>query len=149
VAAIFLDPSALVRRYDRSEAGSALVRAACSQSRGNVLIIARHATVEVASALARKRRDGIHDPRAVAKLWRTFQAHVRDQYRVIEVTDMVYSQAERLVFAHALRAFDAVHVGCALVIAVESPHTPVQFWTADRRQAGAASAEGLDVRLVD
>ena len=148
MASIFLDASALVRRYDRSEPGSAMVRAVCSRPRGNTLIIARHATVEVASAFGRKTRAGAHNPRVVAKVWTTFQAHVRDQYRVIELTDIVYSRAERLVFVHVLRGFDALHVGCALMIAAESPDTPVQFWTADRRQAEAASAEGLDVRLV-
>ena len=148
MAAIFLDTSALVRRYDRTEVGSAMVHAACARSRGNDLIVARHVTVEVASAFGRHEREVRKDAGTVARLWLTFQAHVRDQYQVIEITEAVFVRAEQLVFAHALRASDAIHVSCALVgIGVVSA-ARMHFWTADRRQADAASAEGLDVVMV-
>lgn len=148
MASIFLDASALVRRYDWAEAGSATVQAICAESSGYDLIVARLVTVEVASAFGRKRREGTYDARTVAGYWRVFQAHVRDQYRVIEASESVYDRAEHLVFTHALRAADAVHIASALETVDAVPESVIQFWTADRRQADAATSEGLDVRLV-
>ena len=145
---IFLDASALVRRYDRAEPGSATIQAICAESNGHDLIVSRLVTVEVASAFGRKGREGTYNAKTVAGYWRVFQAHVRDQYRVIEASESIYDRAEQLVFTHPLRAADAVHIASALEIAVAVPEALIQFWTADRRQAEAASAEGLDVRLV-
>lgn len=148
MASIFLDASALVRRYDRTEADASHVRAICAPSRGHVLMVARLATVEIASAFGRKAREGAYDPQRRDRAWRVFNGHLRYQYRVIDVTDAVYALAERLVFAHPVRASDAVHIGCAVIAARELPDRALQFWTADRRQAVAASAEGLDVRFI-
>jgi predicted nucleic acid-binding protein len=148
MSTIFLDTSALVRRYDRSEPGAASVRAICAPSRGHDLLIARFATVDVASALGRKARDGALTARQVARTWRTFQGHLHGQYQVVDLSDAVYARAERLLVAHALRAADAVHVGCALVAAGTLPPLVIEFWTADRRRAQVAAAEGLSVRSV-
>ncbi len=148
MAALFLDTSALVRRYDRAEPGAARVRAACAQARGNTLVLARLATVEMASALARKTRDGTLNLTERTRLWRLFLAHRRDQYQVVALTDEVYARAEQLLFRHPLRAFDATHLSCALVIAARLPLLGLEFWTADRRQAQAAGVEGLAVELV-
>jgi hypothetical protein len=41
MAAIFLDTSALVRRYDRSEPGAGRVRAICAPAQGHTLLLAR------------------------------------------------------------------------------------------------------------
>jgi len=148
MAAIFFDASALVRRYDRTEPGASFVHAACAPSRGHTLMVARIVTVEVTSAFGRKAREGHVNPGQRDRLWRAFNGHLQYQYRVIDVTDEIYSVAERLVFAHPLRASDAVHLGCALASAREVPESTLQFWTAERRQADAAAAEGLTVQLV-
>lgn len=148
MAAVFLDTSALVRRYDRTEIGSETVRAVCARSNGHDLIVARPVTVEIASAFGRKEREGRHDAGTRARLWRTFQAHIRDQYQVIELTETIFERAEQLVFAHPLRALDAIHISCALVGVGAVSAAEIQFWTADRCQADAAAAEGLTVRLV-
>ncbi len=148
MAVIFLDTSALVRRYDRSEPGSARVRSVCSPARGNTLLLARIASVEVASALARKVRDGTIDAADQRRLWWLFRAHWRDQYQVVAVTEEAHARAEALLFQYPLRAFDAIHVGCALVVAARLPQLGLEFWTADRQQARAAAAEGLAVQVV-
>lgn len=67
---------------------------------------------------------------------------------MIEVTEALLDRAEQRVFAYALRAAGAIHVRRALVGVGVIPGSPVQFWTADRRQADTAFAEGLDVRLI-
>ena len=45
--------------------------------------------------------------------------------------------------SQALRALDALHVGCALMVAARLPQIGLQLWTADKRQARAARSEGL------
>jgi len=148
MAAIFLDTSALVRRYDRSEPGASRVREICVPVQGHTLLLARVASVEVASALARKSRDRTMRLRERTRLWRLFRAHWRDQYQVVAMTDDAYAHAERLLFRGPLRALDAIHVGCALVVAARLPQIGVEFWTADKQQAQAARTEGLTVELV-
>ena len=148
MATIFLDTSALIRRYDASEPGARRVRAICAPSPERTLLVARLTSVEVASALARRIRDGALLPVHQDQLWRLFRAHWRDQYHVVALTEEVYTSAEQLLFGHPLRACDALHIGCALVAAAKLPELPLQFWTADRRQAQAARAEGLAVELV-
>jgi predicted nucleic acid-binding protein len=148
MAAIFLDTSALVRRYDRSEPGASRVRAICAPAGGHTLLLARFASVEVASALARKARDGTLSTTDRTRLWRLFRVHWRDQYQVVAMTEDVYAHAERLVFRSPLRGLDALHLGCALVVAARLPQIGLEFWTADKCQAQAARTEGFTVELV-
>ena len=148
MATVFLDTSALVRRYDRSEPGAARVRAICRPSSGHTLLLARLASVELASALGRKVRAGTLSVGEQGRLWRLFRTHWRDQYDSVGLSDDVYAHAERLLFRHTLRALDAIHIGCALVVAAQLSAITLQFWTADRQQGQAAGAEGLTVELV-
>ena len=148
MAAIFLDTSALVRRYDQSEPGARSVRAVCAPFRKNDVLVARFVSVEVASALGRKARDRALTAGAVTRMWRTFVGHMRHQYQVVDASDAIYARAEQLLFTHALRASDAVHIGSALIAMGAIPNADLRFWTADRRQAQVAAAEGLTVRLV-
>ena len=148
MAAIFLDTSALVRRYDRSEPRASRVREICAPARGHTLLLARVASVEVASAFARKARDGTLRVADRNRLWRLFRVHWRDQYQVVAMTDDAYAHAERLLFRGRLRALDAIHIGCALVVAARLQQIGVEFWTADKQQAQAARSAGLTVELV-
>ncbi len=148
MAAIFLDTSALVRRYDRSEPRASRVREICAPARGHTLLLARVASVEVASAFARKARDGTLRVADRNRLWRLFRVHWRDQYQVVAMTDDAYAHAERLLFRGPLRALDAIHIGCALVVAARLQQIGVEFWTADKQQAQAARSAGLTVELV-
>ncbi len=148
MAAIFLDTSALVRRYDRMEPGSSRVRAICAPAKGNTLLLARIAAVEVASAFARKLRDRTIRAADRSRLWRLFRTHWRDQYRVVSLTEDAYAHAERLLFRLPIRTLDALHVGCALVVAERLPDVHVEFWTADKLQAEAARSLRLTVALI-
>ena len=151
MAAHFIDTSALVRRYDRSEPGAERVRTICRPLAANTVIISRLTPVEVASAFARKAREGVLDVPRHKLLWRSFLAHWRRQYSAVAVDDQVLLEAQRLVMMHGLRAYDAVQVGCAKRIATivaAGSGEPLTFVTADRGQANAARAEGLDVELI-
>jgi len=148
VAEIFLDSSVVFKRYVPAETHSRRVQRACAPSSRNLIVLARHTSVEVASALGRRTREGALPPGDQVRLWRTFQQHWLDQYRVVAASDEVFETAERLVFGHPLRAADAIQVASALFVVRHSPAGRLRFWTADRRQAAAAQAEGLDVELL-
>src|SRR5215471_6192299 len=109
MAAIFIDTSALVRRYDRSEPGASRVRAICAPEQRHTLLVARIASVEVASALARKARERTIRASDRTRLWRLFRAHWRDQYQVVALTEDMYGHAERLLLRYTLRGLDAMH----------------------------------------
>jgi predicted nucleic acid-binding protein len=150
MAVLALDTSALIRRYDRREAGSAAVRTLCRRATGHSLLIAQVTPVEVASALARKGREGLIGPSELDQIWRLFRQHRRLQYRVLAVTEVVYARAERLLFTHSLRAYDAIQLATALAAAdlLRGLTADFRFCTADRLQANAARAEGLTVELI-
>jgi len=148
MAAVFLDTSALVRRYDRMEPGSSRVRAICARAQGNTLLLARIASVEVASAFARKVRDRTIRAADRTRLWRLFRTHWRDQYRVVSLTEDAYVHAERLLLRSPIRTLDALHIGCALVVASRLPGVQIEFWTADKKQAEAARSQRLTVELI-
>jgi uncharacterized protein len=147
VARLFWDTSALVRRYATHEPGAPRVRAATGPASGHSHLMSRLVTVELASALTLKVRTGqlTADQRDVS--WRLFQRHLQRDYVMLQLSDQVWLSAEDLLFRHALRAADAIHLATAL-IAGAGPDPALIFWTADRRQAEAAAAEGLDIELV-
>lgn len=150
MAVVFFDTSALIRRYDRAEPGSARVRALCRASAGNALLIARVTPVEVAAAAQRKVREGRLDSEGSRRFWRLFRLHLRHQYRVIALDEEVYRSAELLLTGHPLRAFDALQVATALRAAqmLAGLTADFRFCTADRQQATAARGERLRVELV-
>jgi predicted nucleic acid-binding protein len=98
--------------------------------------------VEVASALARKRREGAA-PEAIDKAHRHFHAL---QTHGSEVTDIPFVRdlAIRLLDIHALTAADALQLAAALVATEEKP-SAMGFVTLDAVLAEAARREGFDV----
>src|SRR5690348_7492678 len=95
MAVIAFDTSALVRRYDRSEPGSEHVRTLCGRPAGHALLIARITPIEIASALTRKGRERVLDSVGRDRIWRLFQRHRREQYRVVAASEAVLQFAER------------------------------------------------------
>ena len=142
-AALFLDTSAVVRRYHRTEPGAARVRALCLPARGNRLILSRAAGVEVTSAFNRLLREGRIDRAYRDRNWRLFRRHLRHQYHVIALDERIYQRAEELLFVHPLRAYDALQLAAALIAArLIGNLAPFRFCTADRAQGQAARGEG-------
>jgi predicted nucleic acid-binding protein len=148
MAIVFLDTSALVRRYYPSEPGANRVRSLCAPSRGHSILLARLAAIEFAAALSRRVREGSLPVRERSRHWKAFQIHLRDQYRVMQATEEVFTATQRLVFAYPLRTLDALQLASALVAATRIRRGRVAFWTADEQQASAAGREGLAVELV-
>ncbi|MGH2355237.1 MAG: type II toxin-antitoxin system VapC family toxin [Chloroflexota bacterium] len=146
---VYFDTSALVRRYHPAEPGSSRVRALCRRTSGNVLTTAYLTPPEVASAFSRKLREGSISREQQRRGWRLFNRHRRDQYHVLALYDQICRRAEDLLFAHTLRAYDALQLATALQAArLLGALADFSFCTADRAQAVAATAEGLQVELI-
>src|SRR6266498_3761966 len=114
MAVLFFDSSALIRRYTRTEPGARRVRLLCSRRAGHTVIISRLSRVEVASAFARKLREGVIDRRVRNLGWRLFLAHQRDRFHLFMLDEHVYLLAEELVSRYPLRTLDALQLACAL-----------------------------------
>jgi uncharacterized protein len=145
--AMYFDTSGLVKRYV-SEVGSHWIRATLAQSSRNVVYASALAQPEVLSALQRKVREAQLAQVDAYRLARRVTSHFAWRYRLLATTPGVVAQACALVQAHPLRAYDAVHLACAL-----AAHQRLQqygglvlcFVAADATLLAAATAEGLEV----
>jgi uncharacterized protein len=129
-----------VKRYVE-EPGTEAVRALLSQG---VVTTARLSQAEIASALARRCREGAFSDterdRALLALHADFAA-----LALVELTGAVISKSVGLLVRQVLRAADALQLASCLELR-ERLDLPVVFVAWDRRLLDAARAEGLDVR---
>ena len=146
---LFFDTSALVRRYHITEPGALSVRRLCHRSNSNELVIFSITSVEVASAFNRKVQEGRIEAAQRDRMWRLFLAHQRSQYTVVTFSNQIMRRAQRLLFRHRLRAYDAMQLAAALELARSLPRgAEFRFCTADRPQTRAAEEEGLAVEFI-
>ena len=143
----FFDSSALAKRYVQERGSSWLVQlfdATVLESR----YAARITEVEVAAALARKKRDGTLSAADAAKALLAMGNDFAHSLQIVEVTPALVAHAVTLTGAHNLRAYDAVQL--AAVLEVHKTHVAlgqsgVALISADADLNAAASAEGLTV----
>jgi predicted nucleic acid-binding protein len=135
----YLDASALVKNYFE-EPGSDAVR---DLLRHALPATSRLTAVEVASALARRCREGDLVPDDRDQLLRDLNEDLTVLY-VVELVSDIVAEARALLLRHPLRAADAVQLASCLVLQgkVDSPMT---FAAYDQRLLEAARQEGLDV----
>ena len=143
----YVDTSALVKRYI-DEVGSGWVRVKLGGSLPSSVIVVHLVIVEMTSALARRKREGILTPGEYERVKAAFRSDCLNGYRIVTVVDGVIDEATRLLEHYPLRAYDAVHLAAALVAnrhLLADGLTPLIFLSADDRLNDAASAEGLAV----
>jgi predicted nucleic acid-binding protein len=99
--------------------------------------------VEIASALARREREGLMTAEEVAAALTTVRALAMIWHEV-SPTDTLRRTAERLLRVHPLRAADSLQLAAALVAANHDPHS-IEFVCLDARLAAAARREGFSV----
>lgn len=135
---LFLDASALVKRYIEEE-GSEVVAEATA---GQPVAISRLSATEVASAICRRCREGDMgvEQREAALL--TLDAE-RSSFHVVEFTEEITTRAAALLRRHPLRASDSVQLASCLLLADELG-TPARLVAFDDRLADAAQAEGVE-----
>lgn len=125
---LYLDASALVKRYVTEEGSEALI-AAMAEAEG--WAICRVGYVETARAI--RLAAGKPAVKRFEADWPSFE--------VIEVDTSLAEHAAELTFANELRSLDALHLGAALLIASDE----LTFATWDIRLHRAAQARGLAV----
>jgi len=146
--AVYVDTSALVKRYV-PEVGSAWIRRTLARPTVQVIYTSAVAQPEVLSALQRKVRAGQLTAAEALRRAQRVTTHFTWRYRLLTITPDVLTQACALVQAYPLRAFDALHLACALAARQRlqqhgAPGLP--FVAADAALLAAAAAEGF---LVD
>lgn len=131
----YFDASALAKRYVR-ESGSVRVRRLLSS---DLPATSRYSAVEIASALARRVREGAvsHDDRerTLSALHLDLSAMV-----IVELTSDVVMRAQVLLQRHALRAGDAVQLASCLQLR-EELGDDVSLIAFDERLVAAARKE--------
>jgi uncharacterized protein len=135
----YFDASALVKRYVR-EAGSAAVRGLLA---ADVAVTSRLTEVEIASALARRAREGDMTPAERDRALAALGADIPSLY-VVELLPAVVGRAVDLVRRRTLRAGDAVQLASCLETQARVGQA-LAFIVGDRRLAEAARDEGLEV----
>jgi predicted nucleic acid-binding protein len=135
---VYLDASALAKIY-LPERESEVLESALGGRRD--LIVSDLAITEVASAMARRVREGNLPRRGAAEVYRAMLRDVVEgEFRHVELTAGTHREAERLVLATGgsagLRAGDALHLAAAVLAGAR---TLVTF---DRRMSVAARAMG-------
>ena len=131
----YFDASALAKRYVREKGSLKVRRLLASDSR----VTSRYSAVEIASALARRVREGAISrddcERALTALTEDLTAML-----VVEVTPEVVTRAQALLQRHALRAGDAVQLASCLHLR-EELEEPIKLVAFDDRLAAAARKE--------
>jgi predicted nucleic acid-binding protein len=143
VALLYLDTSVLVKLYVR-ETGTERMLALAHPDAGHRLAILSLSRVEFRAAVRHRAKLGDLEPLAVDGLLRDFGQHAANLFQVQPLNDAVLDEAAGAVDRHALRAYDAVHLGGCLALrsslglAVE-----IEFVCADAQLLAAARADGL------
>ncbi len=96
--------------------------------------------VEIASALARRSREGL--PADQEEAVGAGFAALAETWREVSSLDLVRSRALRLLNTHSLPAADALQLGAALVVCGEKPEA-LPFVCVDDRLRNAARKEGF------
>lgn len=145
MAAYFLDSSALVKRYAR-ETGTAWMIGLFRRAAGHRLYIARITGVEVAAALARKRRGANLTADEATRSLARLRRDLSQRLRIVEITSALLTNAMALAEKHGLRGYDAVQLGALL----EANHerlrqnlSPLVLVAADNELLAGGGAEGL------
>lgn len=135
---VFFDSSAFAKRYVR-EAGTDLVLAWCG--RATEIGLAGIALPEIISAFCRLRREAKITQDQYRLLKQSLLADIKDTI-ICDLTAGVIQQSIVSLESNVLRGMDAIHIGCAVALEVDT------FVSADLRQCQAATRAGLKVDHV-
>jgi len=147
VTTYFLDSSALVKRY-ALEIGTAWVSSLCDPQNGHTILIANVTIVEVAAALASKRRSQEITAEAYAQVLQDFIRDASTHYQVLGIDQRVITLGVDLTGRQKLRGYDAVQLAVALTInraLIAQQLPPLTFVSADGDLLTAARNEGLHI----
>ncbi len=110
----YADSSALAKRHI-SEIGSAWIEQEFDTAHGNRIVTTKLSVAEVLSAMNRRRREANITTMEYGKFSGDFLSFVETDYEMIELSDAVLLEAQRLLETHPLRAGDAIQLASALL----------------------------------
>ena len=145
MTAYFLDSSAVVKIY-AVETGTAWITDLCAPQNRHVILIANVTIVEVAAALASKRRSREITEDEYAQVMQDFIRDASTVYQVLGVDQHVITLGVELTGRQKLRGYDAIQLAVAMTInsALTDRHlSALTFVSADRDLLIAARHEGL------
>ena len=137
---LYADTSALIKRYVR-EAGSEQVIAHFGQY--PIIGTAALSQAEMASAMSKAARLGWVDESEILLAWQDFQSHW-PAYTRLPISAGIVERAASIAWRYGLRAYDAVHLACALSWK-DLTSDEVVFACYDRNLLKAAQQAGLQV----
>jgi uncharacterized protein len=132
---VFFDSSAFVKRYVREE-GTDVVLSWCDQA--TELCLSGIALPEIVSAFCRLLRENRVSPLQYRQLKTMLMADISDA-AICDLTPEVIRHSIIALEKTVLRGMDAIHLGSALALNVDT------FVSADTRQCVAATQAGLRV----
>jgi uncharacterized protein len=141
VTSYFLDTSAIAKRY-LIEAGSSWVTHLLQPESQTVVIVSDLASVEMASLLARRVRNGDLGADNATRLLGSFLLHADDEYLMVPLDGTVLEHARTLVARYPLRTLDAIQLASAQRTAAVLGEA-LTFVTGDHALLAAATAEGM------
>ena len=145
--AYYFDTSALAKRYVE-EVGSTWVQALVAQQSGQTIYTSVLTQPELVSALQRRVREGLLEALEAQRLAQQVLEHMTQSYALAAITPSIITQACALLHRHPLRAYDALHLACALVVReaiAQQQLAGLVFVGADAALLTAAAAEGFPV----
>ena len=143
MANVYLDTSALVKRYVEEE-GSARVIALTRHGASDRVIILDVTLLECRSAIRRRERHGDISNADADLILRQMEEEASLFFLLQPSTSAVAEEAARLIDQHPLRTYDALQLaGC--LVARRGLAAPPTFVCADARLSQAAGLEGLTV----
>ncbi len=151
---LYLDSSALIKRYQKEPGTEALHASLQEEAKGLRSVFTSVLTyAEIHSALARRAREKLLSPEEAAVLQDEFDADWVLSIGPIELGTNVLGFVRNLVKGFPLRGADAIHLASALWLRdmsklgmkVDQYTGPLVFVTSDKQLARAASKHKMEV----
>lgn len=151
MAIYFFDSSALAKKHI-AETGTVWVRRLFNDVPPHEIYVSRLTEVEVAAALARRKKGGSLSAGNAALALQQLRNDFLTRYRILEINSLVTAQAITLTEIYALRGYDAMQLASALrirnrllALGVNLTVLPFTLVSADDELNTAALAENLSV----
>jgi predicted nucleic acid-binding protein len=141
----YADSSALLKRHV-IEIGSNWIKNVFLAASGNMIYTSKLSVVEVLSALNRRSRESSISSAEYTKFSKDFLAVSKFQYEMIDLSDAVLIESQRLLENYPLRAGDAIQLASAILANTQFQNaklSPLIFLASDVRLLSAANNEGI------
>jgi uncharacterized protein len=141
----YADSSVLVKRHV-SEIGSVWVQNLVLLSQNNSIITSKLSIIEVFSAFNRRKREATISQIDYNDFAKDFSTISNNEYHLLDLSDSIIVESQRLLENHPLRAGDAIQLATAIyarnMLQNSQLSTPI-FLASDNKLLDAAIAEGF------